>query len=357
MKKIYQSKNYKHHTYKKSKKGFKVKRRKFSFENHPHHDVNILKELIKERKYQKDLFDNIHKIVISPENLSFIENTEECLNFINKIRDASCAFESYRGKFIEINLQSVKTFDVAIIYILTAIFDELNYKKIGLRGNLPADLEVRKAFIESGFLNYMTDIKGKRYKSSTKSELMVFEKGQEKLSDKDNVRLGNKIKKVMKHLTLKERHYPPVKTVILEMCGNSIEHADTSTNYWILGLAYKEDKVVFIAIDLGKGILETLKKKFGVLLLDFISRKNDLDVLKGAFIQKYGSKTGEENRNKGLPSIKEVFDDRKISNLIVVTNNVILQYNEMEKSRILNNNKSFNGTFYQWEVQKQTLAS
>lgn len=357
MKKIYQSKNYKQYNSKKSKKNYESKKRKFLTEKHPHFDIDKLKQIINERTYQRDLYKNVDKIIISPENLSFIDNTEECLTFINKIRDESCAFESFKGKFIQISLQNVKLFDVAIIYILTAIFDELSYKKISLRGKLPADENVKKLFIDSGFLNYMTDIKGRKYKFSSNSELMVFEKGHDKLSDKDNVRLGNKIKKVMKYLTSKERHYPPLKTIILEMCGNSIEHADTITNYWILGLAYKNDRVIFTAIDLGKGILETLRKKLGVSFIDFVTRQNELDVLKGAFVKKYGSKTGEENRNKGLPSIKEIFDENKISNLIVVTNNVILQYNQMGKSRVLDENKNFNGTFYQWELQKQTIAS
>lgn len=54
-----------------------------------------------------------------------------------------------------------------------------------------------------------------------------------------------------------------VKTIILEICGNSIEWSGTDNKQWLLGVKYESDRVIFTVTDVGKGILETLYRKFG----------------------------------------------------------------------------------------------
>ena len=111
--------------------------------------------------------------------------------------------------------------------------------------------------------------------------------------------------------------------------------------------------VIFTITDVGKGILKTLNRKFKQKITDFITKESD-DILKGAFIKKYGSKSKQVNRNKGLPAIKGGFDDGVLKDLKVLTNDVILHYDNDSKSGVINGT-SFDGTLYRWTVTKDSL--
>ena len=101
--------------------------------------------------------------------------------------------------------------------------------------------------------------------------------------------------------------------------------------------------------DVGLGILKSINRKFSVVLKDVFTNKSDVEILHGAFKKKYGSTTEEENRNKGLPTTRVKNENGEIKNLIVITNNVLLDFSDMKKSCNLKNS-NFAGTFYQWEV-------
>ena len=58
----------------------------------------------------------------------------------------------------------------------------------------------------------------------------------------------------------------------------------------------------------------------------------------------------KNNMNLGL---NKVSSEKYIKNLIVVTNNVLLNFDEPEKSKILKN--TFKGTFYYWILNKECI--
>ena len=60
--------------------------------------------------------------------------------------------------------------------------------------------------------------------------------------------------------------------------------------------------------------------------MDTLKRKDE--ILKGAFDKTYGSATKEGNRNKGLPAVKAGFKNEIIGKLKVLTNNVILHFDD-----------------------------
>lgn len=107
---------------------------------------------------------------------------------------------------------------------------------------------------------------------------------------------------------------------------------------------------------MGKGILETLKKRFGLVLKDIFTLKSPNDILKGAFDKKYGSTTQEVNRNKGLPAVKSHWEQGTINSLKVLTNNVILHFDSNELSETFSKGSPrFRGTFYQWEMTNDCI--
>lgn len=185
--------------------------------------------------------------------------------------------------------------------------------------------------------------------------MIFFEKGSGRLTENDSRKISLLVKNVVNHLTGHERHCLPMRTIILEICGNSIEWSGTQSKQWLLGVKYEENEVIFTVTDVGKGILDTLYRKFSKKLFEVF--KSDDKILQGAFDKRYGSSTQEENRNKGLPAVKANFQKGTINNLKVLTNNVILHFDNDDNSRTFSfNQPRFKGTFYQWSMTNECLA-
>ncbi len=295
------------------------------------------------------------KVLKAPENFCFVENAEECLNFFNLIRGGDYLTDINDKKYIQLDLKSVKKIDYGTICVLKAILYEIEFKSIVVRGNFPEDIECKNFILESGFLNYLVDEKGRNFRKTKNSEIVFFLKSADEFSDEEMKKLGDKIKMIMEHLTGVRKHNQSLRSMILEVCGNSIEHSQSLNNYWIIGFYFEKDKVKITVTDIGVGILETLYIKHTKKILDLLTVKSDLGVLKGAFLRKYGSSTLEDNRNKGLPLIQKTNEERKIENLVVITNSVILQFNDESKSRVFKQNSKFFGTFYQWEISTNCI--
>jgi len=294
----------------------------------------------------------IKPVLYSVEDLRLIENTNECLTFFRELRNDKYISQNKGRKYIRISLYNVTKIDYGFISVLTAIIHELKFNNIFLNGELPYNKKCKDYIIESGFLNNMYDKNGNSYKLNKKSHLIFFEKGSGELSLKDNIRLSTSIKSVVEYLTGVKKQSLPIKTILLEICGNSIEYSNTPNRQWLLGINYDESKVIFTVTDIGVGILKTLHRKFGTILTEIFNKNND-EILFGAFCKKYGSSTKEINRNKGLPFVKETFDSKKILNLKVLSNNVILHFDNTSKCKTFELGSAwFKGTFYQWEMTK-----
>jgi hypothetical protein len=322
------------------------------------------RRIIKNRKSKGYLFsrNNTNKKIIlkdvipAPADFRFIDNSFECLLFFNSVRSKEkCSI--IKGQMIfRISLSKVEYIDFATISILKSIFEESKYYGINFRGNLPKDPKCKNFLINSGFLNNLYDSDSKEIKIKGKGEHFTFEKkeGIIKICDFENF---EKISaSSYKYITGNEGFCDEIITMLKEIGGNAIEWSDSYNKQWQIGIYFKEDKVVFNITDLGKGIIETLFISEKLKFIDFWTFRDNLDVLERVFQRKYGSLSQEINRNKGLPSIKKIHDENKINNLIVCSNNVILNFDNKEKSSIFKNDSAdFYGTFYQWELNKKCI--
>ncbi|MCE7061271.1 ATP-binding protein [Dyadobacter sp. CY343] len=294
--------------------------------------------------------------VIPPRDLRTLENTEECLNFFRDMRDPRNRVESPTTNYVSMDLSDIVTIDYATISILTAISDDLKANGVILSGNFPKDQACKNFIAESGFLSHMY-FGNKKGEKAKHSDLIFFEKGSGKLSERDSIKIGELIKGAVEYLTGKKKHHQQLRTVILEICGNAIEHASTKDRQWLLGVKLENEKVQFTIADVGKGILDTLHRKYTKILGDLFNSRSDHEVLARAFVQKYGSSTKEVNRNKGLPAIKEASENGTIVNLVAITNNVVLNFGNPALSRTLSKGAPrFRGTFYQWEINKDCIS-
>ena len=105
--------------------------------------------------------------------------------------------------------------------------------------------------------------------------------------------------------------------------------------------------VKFAFVDNGEGILKTfrsgkLKKFLGLF-------KNDVDILDTAFKDGIKSRTGLSWRGKGLPTIYENYEDGYIKNLLVISNDIFLNFDAGIKRKLDN---PFSGTYYYFEVDQ-----
>lgn len=294
--------------------------------------------------------------VIAPSDLRLIENTDKCLSFFRDLRSEEYRSRKNKIEFVILSLKEVTQIDYGTISVLTAIGDELKFKDVILKSTLPKNPECRDYMIQSGYLNNLYDGSGKPFPKSPKSELMFFEKGCGRLSDEESRKISFLIKKIVGHLTGVEEYCQPLRTIILEICGNSIEWSGTDKKQWLLGVKYVDDKVIFTVTDVGKGILKSLHIRFTKRF--FEAFKSNDEILKGAFDKRYGSTTREENRNKGLPAVKANFNQGTINNLKVLTNNVILHFDNHALSKEFEKGTPwFKGTFYQWEITNACLTN
>jgi hypothetical protein len=300
--------------------------------------------------------NSTRRVAVAPNDFRLIENTEACLAFFRELRGVNYINYIKNSKNVVLSLKDVTAIDYGTISILTALSDDLKYKGVNLHGDFPSDPDCRDFIIESGFLNHMFDEKNHKFPPAEKSEMIFFEKGCGVLSEDSNKKISALVKNVVYHLTGAQEYSLTLKTIILEICGNSIEWSGTDNKQWLLGAKYEKEKVIFTVTDVGNGILDTLYRKFGLVLRDTFARKTKDEILKGAFIEKYGSTTQELNRNKGLPTIKNSFDNGTIKCLKVLTNNVILHFDNDANSRTFGKGAPrFKGTFYQMDIDKSCL--
>jgi len=300
----------------------------------------------------------VGETVFAPTDFRLIENVEECLSFYRDLRSENSISTRRNRRSATMSLKNVKEIDYGAISILTAIGDDLRLKGINLNGDFPFDVKCKKFIEESGFLNnlYIQNTR-RRFPKAEKSELIFFEKGRGVLSNEDNIKISILVKNVVKYLTGVERYFLPVKTIILEICGNSIEWGETENKQWLLGVRYDNDKVLFTVTDVGRGILDTLYRKYKDIFIKDAFKK-DHEILGRAFDKKYESSTNEVNRNKGLPSVKFNFKEGNIKYLKVLTNNVILHYDDENFSKTFDRGSArFKGTYYQWEMDKECITN
>lgn len=311
--------------------------------------------------FEQQGFDKKTKInerkpaAIAPSDLRLIENVTGCLEFFRDLRSDDYLSRKGNFKYVIMSLHNVTQIDYGTISILTALNDEFLHKRIFLKTLLPVNETCRNFMIESGYLNNLFDEAGNPFPKSTVSDLIFFEKGCGILSESDNRKISLLIKHVVEHLTGVSEYSLPIKTVVLEVCGNSIEWSGTDSRQWLLGVKYEPNRVIFTVTDVGRGILDTLYRRFTKKF--FESFRSADYILKGAFDQKYGSTSQESNRNKGLPAVKANHKAGLLKNLKVLTNNVILHFDNDEQSKTFDRGSArFKGTFYQWEMDKECLT-
>ncbi|MBQ9588454.1 MAG: hypothetical protein IJR26_11465 [Bacteroidales bacterium] len=287
----------------------------------------------------------------APVDFRFLVNTKECAVFFKRIRKAGASgIRHYR-----INMENVQHIDFASTMMLSAIGEELLNNGCALGGNSPKRPECERYLKESGFFNKLFDQNRRRFASSTDSEFITVERGQYKLTSQHYRAFRELVRHIKLHLLGQTTNTRMHNTIIKEICANSVEWSEADKSQWTLGAKFESDKVIIVALDLGRGILEKLFIDYWEHLKNLISFKTDANILFGAFEQKYGSTALESNRNRGLPCVKAAMDDGYIKDLKVVTNNSIIDFLKGNNTMFAKHRGTFNGTLYSWRIDKNCI--
>lgn len=311
---------------------------------------NILKKkYTRPRPHRKkeSFTQNKEKVYKPPYDFTLLGNTDAVLKFIAEFKSVKGIAENIDT--VTLDMSNVTKIDIGAINLLLSAQYDISFHNVNFIGKLPIDIEARTLFHDSGYLAHMRKIGGGSFASNERHDL-ILKLGKEHTR---NESVGKAINEAMHFLTGSKDHYAPVYSAIMEMAPNSIEHAYEENKHWILGMHCDDETnmVSFTFTDNGLGIIKTLNRKYSSEIRDRFLGKN-VQVIVEAFNKKFGSRTEEINRNKGLPMIKKIFNRGKIKNLILITDNVFFDF-EKNSGYLLNT--KFAGTFYYWEIDLKCI--
>lgn len=284
--------------------------------------------------------------LIAPEkfNLKY-ENCNLVLEFIADLKKA----KKYTN-IINVDLKQVNEIGDGAIAMLLSVIQELNENGVRVFGDKPKDKSCNTILEKSGFFRF---VKTKLSDENLNSKNSILRTGHDNPS---NSELAVEIEKSMETIWGVKSRCPLLYGGVFEMIRNSCDHAFSpkSKITWHFAINHNEYKnsVKFSFVDNGKGIIKSYKNGFWKNI--FIYFKDNAEFLKEAFNEGIDSRTKLAWRGKGLPFIFELFKDNVIKNLIVISNDVYLDFGKQIYQVI---DKHYDGTYYYWEMDATCLKS
>lgn len=236
-------------------------------------------------------------IATAPSIFSFIENTEETNQFFLNIVQEMKKKIYNQLFFIDSSKVNTVTTD-ALIYILALLYNiKLNQiLKYSFKGNLPANKQAEKVYIDSGFVNYVRMKRAVMPQTDDKIQIITGSLADTsvaaKMCDFVNARFGT-------NPFFTKGLYP----TLVELMSNTVSHAYNGKGimvpHWFLYAVDKGDVIQFTFIDTGEGIPNTVRKK----MLERIMGTTDSDLIYSAFMGDSRTETKLPNRGHGLPDL------------------------------------------------------
>lgn len=306
-----------------------------------------------EAKMGKDIN---YKIIDAPSNFSLINNEEEVLGFIDKVKSHYKAREP-----VYINLDKVNTLGNGAILLLLANMFQFRSHGVPFNGSKPDDPALRKKLEESGFFKHL-------YKSIAKQDDynvgspdgMIYTHAQKEV---DSALADLVIENASKTVWGVSRRCPGIQRTLVELMHNTNNHAGHAkgTKHWWLSSSKDEiNKTVTLTfLDFGRGIFDSLDNKktddifygwkdifFKVFPWADTSEKVLKLILEG---QLHKTCTKQYFRGKGLPGIYDAFQSGRIGKLLIISNRVYADI-ETNTYKLLKHN--MHGTFVSCEINE-----
>lgn len=150
-------------------------------------------------------------------------------------------------------------------------------------------------------------------------------------------------------------YYQPFYDFLVELIGNAVEHGirKRDINWWMWKERDPKTKSFkYVFFEMGGGIIDSYKES---KMVPFFGFRNKRKFLLEVFDGKWGSTTQKPGRGRGLPQIKDIVEKGFVSDFILITNNVSLQYKNGEF--ITGKNPDFVGTYCAWSISKNNFIT
>ncbi|MBP9811844.1 hypothetical protein KBC86_00570 [Candidatus Gracilibacteria bacterium] len=290
---------------------------------------------------KRRLASNITKKPIPPKNFSFIDNPEEVIKYIKKLKNFSNA-----GHSVHIDLSNITNLTPDALLLLLANFQ----KDTKYTGAGPKDQNLQKIFLGSGFYEHVQNNADIKEFSGAISH------------HESDYRVDSEIGKNIT-IGICQHTFPEIKVkniyinpILVECMGNTENHAAGKRGKrcsWWLGF-YKEtttgvSKVFFI--DSGIGIMGSLNQRPKTIkreYLSFFSFSDEAklhDLVHGKI--RIPTRTMSPQRGKGIKSFKEFSKIDYVKNFTIISNSVL---GKISEDKFIHLCDSFEGTFIYFEI-------
>lgn len=281
-------------------------------------------------------------------NLQY-ENVNEVLKFIAQLK--IIGRDEVHDIFID--LADVNEFGEGAIAMLLTVIKEIRdfAPRKPIRGNQPKSETASDVLEKSGFFKHVAGHTISEKNQSEKNTMVTYGNANKAPSFLPKI-----IHQAMDTVWGRPGRNPLLYNVAFEMIRNSCDHAFKKDNMikWYLASTFLDDQnlVKFSFVDNGKGILKTLNEGRLKNALNLFT--GNVDILITAFKNGIKSRTGLSWRGKGLPDIFENYEENFIRNLIVITNDVFIDFDRKIQHKL---DTPFAGTYYFWIVDQHCVEA
>lgn len=295
-------------------------------------------------------------IVVAPDNFSLVNNAVEVVEFFSRV--FSVIYECEKNDRLFFDLSKIKRATVdAIMYFIAIINNvkRLRAFSINCSGNMPKELSARDLFQKVGFYNYVN--KTSFLKETRDPERIKIIQGGEingelasTICDFVNEKMGSN------SIIATKRLYP----MLIELMANVTQHAyrDKSGKMlpkWYIYVENRDEDIVFVFLDTGAGIPNTIRKNWAERILKlFGGDRDDATYIEASLKGEFRTETKQDHRGKGLPEIYNAVKNKKnrMYELFIISGSGkcrISHDNIIEKEYI---NGSFDGSMFVWNFRK-----
>jgi len=296
------------------------------------------------------------KKIATPENFSFIGNTNESLEFFE---DVIYYLDNVDHLIIDMRNTKKMTTEVLLYLISLHKINEKKGKTLNTTIRSPKEEDLIELMLQSGFSNY--------FRANINTKIHVDKENIFQIKDKET-NLKNKVYdeetcreaiefslKFYKDAKFSQPKFRHIYNALVEMMQNTDDHAydeDGELRNWYLFAIKLEKGISFFFFDNGKGVLKTAKKN----ILEKVVEKANFSYGHESLMQSvlngdYRSATGLTNRNRGLPEINQSLTEDGIELPIILTNRIYARLNEREYRKLKYN---FRGTLFIWILKEDS---
>lgn len=311
------------------------------------------------QRKQDNVSSNYTKIA-PPQIFSFIDEPESTIKFLIRLEKLYL-----NRKSVFVDLSGLKSLDHSAVTVLVSVMFSFKSRNIAFNGNFPANKELAKKLINSGFFKYLGKPIGNKIEYTIGKENQIFARANKEVNSELGLIVMAEASTTIWGIN---RTCKGLQRTLLELMQNTNNHADLcekGAKHWWLSVNHnKENKrVSFYFVDYGVGIFESLKSKpaknkwFGWFekIQTKLIHGGDDEILRLLLNgDMHMTVTGQHFRGKGLPGIKEVQDRNQISNLKIISNDVFADVTKSNYYKLSNN---FSGTFVTWELNENNVNS